>query len=59
MNESIKDRFLKEHELTDEDLKQVSGGAFKDKEAGQSCPSDCEGLYVLQCRNTFCCHGRK
>ena len=50
---------LKAVELTDEDLKQVIGGAFKDKPAGQACPSDCEGLYVLQCPNTFCCYGRK
>ena len=60
MNESIKDRFLKEHALTDEQLKQVSGG-FKGDIRGQICPNydDCEGSFVLQCPFTYCPKGYK
>ena len=40
MNESIKDRFLKEHALNDDDLEKVSGG-----ETG-GLPEDYEYLYL-------------
>ena len=61
MNESIKDRFLKEHALTDEQLKQVSGGAFIDANRGIGCPNsnDCEGYLVHQCQFTDCPNGYK
>ena len=45
-------------ELTDEDLKQVSGG-FTDPARGQVCIGDCGGYYLPQCRNTLCPYGRK
>ena len=47
-------------ELTDEDLKQVSGG-WNDAKSGQTCPNydDCEGYYVSQCPYTYCCKGYK
>ena len=61
MNESIKDRFLKEHALTDEQLKQVSGG-FKDPNSGQyKCPisDECQGNLALQCPYSYCPMGYK
>ena len=60
MNESIKDRFLKEHALTDEQLKQVSGGLEEPKIiATFSCPGDCNGTNALTCQVSPCPHGRK
>ena len=51
---------LKAFELSDEQLKQVSGG-FKGDLRGQICPNydDCEGSFVLQCPFTYCPYGYK
>ena len=48
-------------ELTDEQLKQVSGGAFIDANRGIGCPNsnDCEGYLVNQCQFTYCPKGYK
>ena len=46
MNESIKDRFLKEHALNDDDLEKVAGGAV-DYSVGAG-----QGL----CQNPACSH---
>lgn len=48
-------------ELTDEDLKQVSGG-FTDPSRGQyACPNYtvCDGNYLPQCPFTYCPNGYK
>ena len=45
-------------ELTDEDLKQVSGG-FIDAKRGEACSADCGGYYLPHCTNSICPHGHK
>ena len=47
-------------ELTDEQLKQVSGGLEEPKIiATFSCPGDCNGTNALTCQVSPCPHGRK
>ena len=60
MNESMKDKFLKEHALNDDDLEKVSGGDGVTvpewlRLDGSFCREDCCGVHDRDsCGYTFC-----
>ena len=59
MNESIKDRFLKEHELSLEDLDKVNGGSIDFGAVSIICPNCHSPFQVIAVDNLYvtdiCC----